>query len=555
MTKQKQEKVKVFALGGVGELGKNMHVVEVDGDIIVIDAGLMLPENDMLGVDVVIPDITYLLENRDRVLGIFLTHAHEDHMGALPYVLKQLNVPVYGTKLTLGLLKYKLSDAGLLKKAKLRLIDTGSDLRMGRITLSFFRTNHTIPDSIGICVHTRYGMIVNTGDFKFDHTPVDHKSADIRKMAAVGEKGVLCLLSDSTNAEVPGTTGSELSAGREISNAFYSARGRVIVVVVASNIHRLQQVFDVAAENGRKVAAVGRNMMKVIDIARDLGYLNIRDDVLVPIKGINRLPDEECVLLTSGSQGEPISALAQMVNNGDKALKIKPKDTVVIADNPNIGNEKTVSQTIDELTRIGAEVVYNRSMTFDTGHASQEDLKLMLRMMTPKYFIPIHGEYRMLKIHSNLAEDVGIPEQDIFIAERGECVEFVNGEARWGGKVPSGNVLVDGHGIGDVGNIVLRDRKLLSEDGILLVVVTLGRKSKEILSGPEIISRGFVYVRESEQLLDEANRIVSEVLKQSLGQNISEWSSLKSGIRDSLSRYLFDKTRRRPMILPIIMEV
>jgi ribonuclease J len=555
LVKQKQEKVKVFALGGVGELGKNMYVVEVDSDIVVIDAGSMFPENDMLGVDVVIPDITYLIENSERVQGIFLTHGHEDHIGALPYVLKQLNTPVYGTKLTIGLLENKLIDSGLSKKAKLRMIDPDEEVHAGNIKLSFFRTNHTIPDSVGVCIHTSYGMIVHTGDFKFDYTPVDGKAAEIRKMTAIGEEGVLCLLSDSTNAELPGQSGSERAVGQEISDAFYMAEGRVIVACVASNVHRLQQVFDAAAENNRKVAVVGRNIAKGVDIARDLGYLNIQDGTLVKLSAMNRIPDQQAVLLASGSQGEPVSALARMVNKGDKELKIKPQDTVVIADNPVVGNERRVSQTIDELVRIGVEVVYNRSQAHDSGHACQEELKLMLRMMMPKYFIPVHGEYRMLKKHSDLANAIGIAPENIFIAEKGECVEFIDGEAGWGGKVPSGNVLVDGSGIGDVGNIVLRDRKLLSEDGILLIVVTLGRRTKKILSGPEIISRGFVYVRESEELLEESGRIVSEVLEQSINQNISEWSSLKTNMRDSLSRYLFDKTKRRPMILPIIMEV
>lgn len=554
MPKQR-EKTKIFALGGLGELGKNMYVVEIDGDIIVIDAGLMFPEDDMLGVDIVIPDITYLLENHDRVLGIFLTHGHEDHIGALPYVLKKLNVPVYGTKLTLGLVEYKLKDAGLLNSAQLRLINPDIETLVGKIKLSFFRTNHSIPDSVGICIHTAYGAIVNTGDFKFDYTPVDNKDADIRKMAAIGERGVLCLLSESANSEHPGLSGSETVVGQQISDTFYLAEGRIIVASVASNIHRLQQVFNAAVKHNRKVAVTGRDIEKVVHIATDLGYLDVHKSVLMPVDKVCKLPDKQVVLLTSGTQGEPVSALAKMVDSRDEGMKISANDTVMIADEPVIGNEKTVSNIIDQLVRIGAHVVYDRNSTHVSDHAAQEELKLMLRMMSPKYFIPIHGEYRMLKVHSDLAEAVGIPNEDIFIIDKGECIEIVDGEARRGGKVPSGNVLVDGIGIGDVGNIVLRDRRLLSDDGILLVVVTLGRRSKQILSGPEIISRGFVYVRESEELLEEAGHIVSEVLERSLSQKISEWSSLKTGIRDALSRYLFDKTRRRPMILPIIMEV
>ncbi|HEU5138850.1 MAG TPA: ribonuclease J [Bacillales bacterium] len=553
MAKHKREKLKVFALGGVGELGKNMYVVEVNERIFVIDAGLMFPENDMLGVDIVIPDITYLTENRERVQGIFLTHGHEDHIGALPYVLKQLNVPVYGTQLTLGLVRYKLEEAGF-KKAKLHAVHPDENVYAGDAKLSFFHTNHSIPGSIGICIHTSHGMIVHTGDFKFDHTPVDEKAADIRKMAAVGEEGVLCLLSDSTNAQLPGLSGSEKEIGRELSDAFFGANGRIIAACVASNVHRIQQLFDAVAENDRKIAIISDHIENIVHIAKDLGYLMIPDGILLNEDEMKRLPDEQVVFLTSGSQGEPVSALAEMVRKGEN-LRVKSEDTVVIADNPVAGNERMVNQTIDNITRIGADVIAVQSQTHDYGHGSAEELKLMMRMMMPKYFIPVHGEFRMMKTHSELAEAVGIPKKNIYLAEKGEVVEFNEGNAQWGGKVPAGKVLVDGSGIGDVGNIVLRDRKLLSEDGILLVVVTLGRKTKKVVSGPEIISRGFVYVRESEHLLEESNRIVSEVLNDSLNQNVSEWSSLKSGMRDALSRYLYDKTRRRPMILPIIMEV
>lgn len=555
MSKQKHEKVKVFALGGVGELGKNMTVVEVGDDIIVMDTGIMFPEDDMLGVDIVIPDITYLQENVNRVRGIFLTHGHEDHIGALPYVLEKLNVPVYGTQLTMAIIKYKLKDAGLLKSADLRLIDPEQETKVGNIRLSFFRTNHSIPDSIGMCIHTSKGAIVNTGDFKFDYTPVDHKDADIRRMASIGEEGVLCLLSDSTNAEYPGLSGSEATVGQDISDTFYLAENRIIVASIASNIHRLQQVFDAAAENNRRVAVVGRDIEKIVDIAWKLGYLNIQENVYSSLTEINKLSGSQAVLLISGSKGEPVSALSQMMESKKTDIQIQSNDTVLIADEPAVGNEKTVSAIIDKLVRAGAHVVDNWNKSHISDHGAQEELKLMLQIMSPKYFIPIHGEYRMLKTHSDLARKVGIADENIYILDKGECIEFIDGEAKWGGKMPSGNVLVDGIGIGDVGNIVLRDRKLLSEDGVLFVVVTLGKKSKSILSGPEIISRGFVYVRESEQLLQEASQMVSESLKTSLNQNISEWSSLKSGIRDSLSRYLFDKTRRRPMILPIIMEV
>lgn len=553
MAKRKQEKVKVFALGGVGELGKNMYVIEVNGDIFVIDAGAMFPEGHMYGIDVVIPDITYLKENHERVQGIFLTHAHEDHIGGLPYVLKQLNVPVYGTEFTLAIVKSQLKDAGFSKNVKLNLIDPDEEIDVGKVKISFFRTNHNVPDSIGVCIHSRYGEIVHTGDFTFDSAYKNHKAADLREIAAIGNKGVLCLLSDSTNAQFPGVADSEKKVEEQIKDVFQVAKGRIVVTCMASNIHRLQQVFDAAASNNRKVVAVGQHMKQMVRIAKDLNDLDIHDQVLV--KSVRNLSDRQVVTLTSGAKGEMVSALVEMINNKDQQLKIRPEDTVMIADTPPLKNEKRVAQTIDELVRIGANVIYDRSLAQDGGHGFAEELKLMLRLMMPRYFIPVHGEYRMLKVHSNLAEAVGVPGSRIFIAEKGEVVEFTDGMASWSGKIPSGNVLVDGSGIGDVGNIVLRDRKLLSEDGILLVVVTLGKKTKEILAGPEIISRGFVYVRESEHLLGEASRIVSDVLEGSIGKNISEWSSLKTGVRDSLSRFLFDQTKRKPIILPIIMEV
>lgn len=552
MAKRKQEKIRVFALGGVDELGKNIHVVEVDGDIYVIDAGSMFPENEMYGIDRVIPDITYLKEKRERIQGIFLTHAHDDHIGALPYMLQELNVPVYGTKFTLAILKNKLRDAGFSKKAKLQLIDPEEEIHAGKSTLSFFRTNHNIPDSIGICVHTRHGAIVHTGDFKFDDIYEKHKTADIRQIAAVGQKGVLCLLSDSTNAQIPGIAGSERAAKGKLQSVFSAKQGRIIIGCAAYNILRLQQVFDAAAEHHRKVAVVGNLLKNIVRIAGDLGYLDVQE---VLVKTIKDVADHDTVLLTSGPQGEPAAALADLIRPQDPRLKVRTGDTILIADSPSVRNQKKVAQTIDELVRAGANVIYDRSLARDHGHGLAEDLKLMLRLMLPKYFIPVHGEYRMLKAHSHLAKSIGIPSSNIFVAEKGEVVEFIDGEAEWGGKVPSGKLLVDGDGVGDVGNVVLRDRKLLSQDGILLVVVTLGKKTKQILAGPEIISRGFVYVRESEHLLGEASRIVSEVLEHAIGQNLSEWSSLKTGVRDSLSRFLFDKTKRKPMILPIIMEV
>jgi ribonuclease J len=551
---QHSEKIKVFALGGVGEIGKNMYVVEVDENIFVVDAGLMFPDDDMLGIDLVIPDITYLVENHERVKGIFLTHGHEDHIGGLSYVLKRLPVPVYGTKLTLGLVELKLKEAGILQSSDVRLIDENSNLKMGNTEITFFRTNHSIPDSVGVCFHTTQGVIVHTGDFKFDQTPVDGKQAELGKMAAIGEKGVLCLLSDSTNAERPGTTGSELLVGQQISDVFYRAEGRVIVASFASNVHRIQQVFDAASCSNRKIAIVGRSMVNVVNVAIRLGYLNVDEENIIDISDINNYSDHKVAILTTGSQGEPMAALSRMAKGAHRQVTIKPEDTVIIAASPIPGNEKSVSKTVDLLFRTGAEVVYGERKVHVSGHASQEELKLMINLIKPKFFFPIHGEYRMQKAHSNLAHACGVPKNNTFIIEKGEVVEFVNGQARKIGKVPSGQVLIDGLGIGDVGNIVLRDRKLLSQDGILIVVVTINKQKNEILSGPEIISRGFVYVRESEALLKEANRNVDSVLRKCMAENINEWSLLKSNVRDALGSFLYEKTKRRPMIMPIIME-
>ncbi|GFR37669.1 ribonuclease J [Insulibacter thermoxylanivorax] len=557
-SKSNAEKLSIFALGGVGEIGKNMYVVQYGSEIIVIDSGLKFPEEDMLGIDVVIPDITYLLENKEKVRGIFLTHGHEDHIGGLPYVLKHLNVPVYGTKLTLGLVESKLKEAGMLGETKRILVHADSVLKFSKVKVSFFKTNHSIPDSVGICIDTPEGVVVHTGDFKFDQTPVNNDFADIHRMSEIGKRGVLALLSDSTNAERPGYTGSERSVGASLKEVFRNAEQRVIVATFASNVHRLQQVIDAAAYTNRKLAIVGRSMVNVITIAAELGYLHIPEGMLVELDEVNRLPSHRVAILSTGSQGEPMSALTRMARSTHKKVEILPGDTVVIAANPIPGNEKYVGRTVDELFRLGANVIYGYNGgggVHVSGHGSQEELKLMLNLMKPKYFIPIHGEYRMLRQHGLLAESVGIDRENIFICDLGEVVEIHNGVARKAGKIPVGNVLIDGLGVGDVGNIVLRDRKLLSQDGILVVVVTLSKQDGKIVSGPDIISRGFVYVRESEGLLDEANRIVSGTLQKLTGENISEWASLKTHVKEALGRFLYEQTRRRPMILPIIMEV
>ncbi|WP_400163033.1 ribonuclease J [Brevibacillus sp. TJ4] len=551
--------VLIFALGGVGEIGKNMYVVQCDDDIVVIDAGLKFPEEEMLGIDMVIPDITYLEEHRDKVRGIIITHGHEDHIGGLPYVLKHLNVPVYATKLTLGLIEAKLKEAGILNETKRVLINSESEIGLGQMKATFFRVNHSIPDCVGVCLETREGYIVHTGDFKFDQTPINNQTADLAKMAMIGDRGVLCLLSDSTNAERPGFTGSERSVGIAIKDVFSKAEGRIVVSTFASNVHRIQQVLDAAVHYNRKVTIVGRSMQNVINISRDLGYLFVPDGLIVDNDEINKLPVEQVVILSTGSQGEPMSALTRMARSAHRKIDILAGDTVIIAATPIPGNEKYVARTIDQLSRIGAEVIYGghgpNGTVHVSGHGSQEDLRLMLNLMKPKFFIPIHGEYRMLKSHALLGEQVGVPEENIFLIDNGDTVEISGGNARYGPRVQAGNVLIDGLGVGDVGNIVLRDRKLLSQDGILVVVVTLSKQNGTILSGPDIISRGFVYVRESEELLDEANRIVTQTLIKCMEENVNEWSSLKNNVKEALGRYLYEQTRRRPMILPIIMEV
>ena len=535
-----------------------MYVIQYGADIVVVDSGLKFPEEDMLGIDIVIPDISYLTENRDKVRGIVLTHGHEDHIGGLPYVLKNLNVPVYGTRLTLGLVENKLKEANLLGDTKRILIHEDSEIQLGTsLKATFFRTNHSIPDSVGVCIETPEGNVVHTGDFKFDHTPVNGQFANLHRMAEIGTKGVLALLSDSTNAEKPGFTPSEKNVGIVLEDIFRKAEQRVVVATFASNVHRIQQVVNAAESTGRKITVIGRSMVNVVSIASELGYLNVPDGMLIEPEEMNRMAANRVVVLCTGSQGEPMSALTRMARSSHRKVDIMPGDTVIIAATPVPGNEKYVGRTIDELFRLGANVIYSGSNSgvHVSGHGSQEELKLMLNLMKPKYFIPIHGEYRMQRKHALLAESVGVDPSNIFITELGEVIEIANGAARRAGKVTAGNVLIDGLGVGDVGNIVLRDRKLLSQDGILVVVVTLSKQNGAIVSGPDIISRGFVYVRESEGLLDEANRIVSGTLQRLMSEKVNEWASLKTSVKDSLGRFLYEQTRRRPMILPIIMEV
>ncbi|WP_168122198.1 ribonuclease J [Paenibacillus sp. HB172176] len=556
--KNNQDKLLIFALGGVGEIGKNMYVIQYNNDIVVVDSGLKFPEEDMLGIDIVIPDISYLTENRDKVRAILITHGHEDHIGGLPYVLKHLNVPIYGTKLTLGLIEGKLKEAGLLGETKRILINADSELQLGSIRASFFATNHSIPDSVGVCLDTPEGTVVHTGDFKFDHTPVNDQFADLQRIAEIGSRGVLALLSDSTNAERPGYTPSESNVGEELEDIFRKSSQRVVVATFASNVHRIQQIVNAAIATRRKIAVIGRSMVNVVGIASELGYLNIPEGMIIEPEEVNKLAADRVAILCTGSQGEPMSALTRMARSTHRKVDILPGDTVIIAATPIPGNERYVGRTVDELFRLGANVIYGPgsvSGVHVSGHGSQEELKLMLNLIKPKFFIPIHGEYRMLRQHAKLGEAIGIEKENIFIVDNGDTVEFQGGNARKGSKVQAGNVLIDGLGVGDVGNIVLRDRKLLSQDGILVVVVTLSKQDGTIMSGPDIISRGFVYVRESEGLLDEANRIVSSTLNKLMNDKVNEWASLKTNVKDALGRFLYEQTRRRPMILPIIMEV
>lgn len=555
MSKNK-DKLSIIPLGGVGEIGKNMTAYVYGNDIIVVDAGLKFPEEEMLGIDIVIPDITYLIENKNKIRGMFITHGHEDHIGGLPYFLKHINIPVYATRLTLGLIEGKLREHNLLDVTKLITCTPRQAIKAGVFTVTPFMNNHSIPDTVGFAIDTPEGVVVHTGDFKFDFTPVDGQHADFATLAALGEKGVLALLSDSTNAERPGYTMSERVVGQTIDEAFRTSERRIILATFASNLHRIQQVFEAAERFGRKVAVVGRSMVNNITVAIELGYLQVQKGTMIDVDDINKLPADRIVILSTGSQGEAMSALTRMARATHRKVEIMPGDTVIIASNPIPGNEKFISRTIDQLFRIGAKVIYQAiSGVHVSGHGSQEELKLMLSLVRPKYFVPVHGEYRMLKRHIELAVATGVNPDNCYIVDIGDQVEFQHGKCRIGSKVPSGSVLIDGLGVGDVGNIVLRDRKLLSQDGILVVVVTLSKQDGTIMSGPDIISRGFVYVRESEQLLDEANKIVSVTLQRLVAENVNEWSSLKTGVRDALSRFLYEQTRRRPMILPIIMEV
>ncbi|ADI01806.1 MAG TPA: ribonuclease J [Syntrophothermus lipocalidus] len=549
------DRIYVIPLGGLGEIGKNMMLVRYQDNIVVIDAGLMFPEEELLGIDIVIPDMTYLFENRDKVKAVLVTHGHEDHVGALPYLLREIDVPIYGTKLTIGIIEAKLREHGLTG-ARLNIVKPRDKINVGPLEAEFIRVSHSIPDTLAIAIHSPVGTILHTGDFKLDQTPVDGEVVDFRKFAELGEKGVLLMLSDSTNAERPGYTMSERVVGNTFDELFGRCEGRIIITTFASNVHRIQQAINTACKYNRKVAVVGRSMINNVNIARELGYIAIPEGTLVDVELINRYPDNQLVIVTTGSQGEPMSALTRMATAEHRWVSIQPGDTVIISATPIPGNEKLVARTIDMLYKQGAEVVYGPATGVHvSGHASQEELKIMVNLIRPRYFIPIHGEYRHLKKHARLAENLGIPRSRIFVVENGQVIEVGRKKAGVIGKVTSGRVLVDGLGVGDVGNIVLRDRKQLSSDGIIIVVVTINKETGTVIAGPDIVSRGFVYVRESEQLIEEAREKVREALLVCEKKGATEWASIKSHVREALSKYLYEKTKRRPMILPIIMEV
>lgn len=547
--------MKIIPLGGLGEIGKNMTVVEYGDDIIVIDCGVSFPEDEMLGIDLVIPDINYLQKNTDKMKAIVLTHGHEDHIGALPYVLKQINVPVYGTKLTLGLVNYKMEEHGI-DYAKLNIVKAKDVVTFGSLKVEFIKTSHSIADSVALAIHTPVGIIVHTSDFKVDFTPIDGQIIDLARFASLGEQGVLALLSDSTNVERPGYTMSEKTVGAVFDNMFEDANGRIIIASFASNIHRIQQVINAADKYNRKLCVSGRSMVNIVNVATELGYLKMPQNMLVDIDRISDYPDNRVVVLTTGSQGEPMSALARMAASEHRKLHIKPDDLVIISATAIPGNEKLVSKIINQLFKKGANVIYEGLMdTHVSGHACQEELKLIHTLVKPKFFIPVHGEHRHLKQHAKLAESLGMPKENIFIAELGNVIEFTPDSCKINGTVTAGRVLVDGLGIGDVGNIVLRDRKHLSQDGLMVVIITMSRNDFNIIAGPDIISRGFVYVRESEGLMDDAKEVVMRVLEECEEKNISDWSNIKLSIRDALRGFLYERTKRKPMILPVIMEI
>ena len=546
-------KLKVIPLGGLEQIGMNITAFEYEDSIVVVDCGLAFPEDDMLGIDLVIPDVTYLKENISKVKGFVITHGHEDHIGALPYVLKEVNVPIYSTKLTLGLITNKLKEHNLVRSTKLKEVKHGQVINLGEFSIEFIKTNHSIQDASALAIYSPAGIVVHTGDFKVDYTPVFGDAIDLQRFAEIGKKGVLALMCDSTNAERPGFTMSERSVGHVFDNLFNEHKNaRIIIATFASNVDRVQQIIDTAYRFGRKVAVEGRSMVNIISVASELGYLRIPENTLIEIDQVKNYPDEKVVLITTGSQGESMAALSRMAADIHKKITIKPNDTIIFSSNPIPGNEKAVSKVINELSMKGAKVIFQDVHV--SGHACQEEIKLIYSLVRPKYAIPVHGEYRHLTAQKHVVEDLGIPKENIFILASGNVLEMDENSAQVTGSVQTGAILVDGLGVGDVGNIVLRDRQHLAEDGIMIVVMTLERHSNVVLAGPDIVSRGFVYVRESEDLMEHANEVVENALDSCLDRNITDWGKIKNVVKDALSDFLWKRTKRSPMILPIIME-
>ena len=553
----KQSKLKIIPLGGLHEIGKNITVFEYENEMIVVDCGLSFPEDDMLGVDLVIPDITYLEQNKDKIKGLVITHGHEDHIGSVPYFLKKINVPIYATKLTVGLIKNKLDEHKLTKTTKLVEVTQGQTIKLGKnFKVEFIRSSHSIPDSVMLAITTPIGTILHTGDFKVDFTPIDGKIMDFGRIAELGNKGILALMSDSTNSERKGFTMSERSVGEVFDKLFLHCTKRIVVATFASNVHRVQQIVNCAVKYNRKIAVCGRSMINMITTARELGYIECPENLFIDIDMIKNYPDENLVIITTGSQGEPMSALTRMAAGDHRKVKITPNDLIIISATPIPGNEKYVSKVIDDLMQIGAEVVYSSLEDVHvSGHACQEEQKLIIALTKPKYFIPVHGEYRQLIAHSETAQNMGYDKEHIIMMQNGRILEINEDGAELTGTVPSGRVLVDGLGVGDVGNIVLRDRQHLSQDGLIVIVLTMDSNTGEVIAGPDVISRGFVYVRESENLMDDVKSVVRHEIAKCEEKGIRDWSTIKSTVRENLRDYVFSKTKRNPMIIPIIMEV